>query len=80
MLQCARAHCAGFLLRRFVDAVANADAALTPVLTKLCTLYALHTLQERVGTFALQYGVLSPAQFELVRQEVRAAPPLARPG
>jgi len=45
---------------------------------QLATLFALYYLQERVGTYALQYGYLSPEQFELVRQQVRAVPSLTR--
>ena len=41
---------------------------------QLATLFALYYLQERVGTYALQYGYLSPEQFELVRQQVRRVP------
>jgi len=37
---------------------------------KVGILFALYTIQERVGTFALQHGVLSPKQFDLIRQEV----------
>mgnify|MGYP002385403973 CR=1 FL=1 len=70
MLIAAKAHCYGFLLRRFVEAIERADPELRLVLTKLCVLYSLHTLQETVGTYALQSGYYSPAQFSLVRSQV----------
>ena len=35
MLTAARAHCYNYLLHRFVEAVANADKSLQPVLTKV---------------------------------------------
>eukprot|EP00160_Parvularia_atlantis_P017138 Unigene5768_Nuclearia_a/m.17629 Unigene5768_Nuclearia_a/g.17629 ORF Unigene5768_Nuclearia_a/g.17629 Unigene5768_Nuclearia_a/m.17629 type:complete len:704 (-) Unigene5768_Nuclearia_a:44-2155(-) len=70
LLACARAHCYSILLRRFVDAISVAHPAVVKSLTQVCLLYALYTIQERLGTFALQYTVLSPAQFDLVRQEV----------
>ena len=39
---------------------------------QMAVLFALYYMQERVGTFALQYGFFSPQQFELVRREVSA--------
>jgi hypothetical protein len=44
----------------------------------MAVLFALYNLQERVGTFALQYGYMSPQQFEIVRSQVRKGSVRAR--
>lgn len=70
MLTAAKAHCYGFLLRRFIEAIGAAEAELKPILTKLATLYALYNILETVGTYALQSGYYTPAQFALIRSQV----------
>ena len=70
MLIAAKSHCYGFLLHRFVEAIEHADPELKPILTKIATLYALYNLLEVVGTYALQSGFYSPAQFALIRSQV----------
>ncbi|KAJ3081391.1 fatty-acyl coenzyme A oxidase [Quaeritorhiza haematococci] len=71
-LTAAKIHSYGYLFHRFHSAVIKcADEELKPILTKLCLLYGLYTIQENSGPF-LQYGYFKPVQIDWIRTTVTA--------
>jgi acyl-CoA oxidase len=66
----ARAHMSTVLLEAFQAAVASCpDAALRPVLRRLCSLYALHEIESDRG-FLLEHGRLSGPRSKAITREV----------
>lgn len=65
----AKAHTYGYLFHRFHDAVERAPSHLSQVLTNLCSLYGLYTIQENAGSF-LQYGYFTAPQMDMIRSRV----------
>jgi acyl-CoA oxidase len=65
----AKAHSFGYIFHRFHDAVRQAPDSIRPVMTRLCALYGLYTVQENAGNF-LQFNHMSAQQMTFVRQQV----------
>ncbi|KCV71317.1 hypothetical protein H696_02263 [Fonticula alba] len=81
LLRAARAHCLGYMLRQFAEAVTAAPASLRPPLEKLCALFGLHHLIESAGALcaiALEKSFLSPEQLRDARDCYRALMPEIR--
>ncbi|KAF9281751.1 fatty-acyl coenzyme A oxidase [Mortierella alpina] len=68
-LAAAKIHAFGYIFRRFAQAVRNAPESLQPVLTKLCILYGLYSIEQNAGFF-LQYRYFTPSQMDFVRAQV----------
>ncbi|KAF9926053.1 fatty-acyl coenzyme A oxidase [Mortierella alpina] len=68
-LAAAKIHAFGYIFRRFSQAVRNAPEGLQPVLTKLCILYGLYSIEQNAGFF-LQYRYFTPSQMDFVRAQV----------
>jgi len=65
-----RAHIHHYLLESFVNALKTIhDVPLKNILTKLCHLFALRTIQQNIGDF-VEDGYLSNAQIVLVKKAV----------
>ena len=68
-LAAAKIHSFGYVFRRFADAVKNAPEGLKAVLTKVCLLYGLYSIEQNAGFF-LQYRYFTPSQMDYVRAQV----------
>ncbi|KAF9952078.1 fatty-acyl coenzyme A oxidase [Modicella reniformis] len=68
-LAAAKIHSFGYVFRRFVQAVKSAPDGLRPVLTKVCFLYGLYSIEQNAGFF-LQYRYFTPSQMDYVRAQV----------
>ena len=56
------------MFRRFADGVAKVDGELKTVLSDVCMLYGLYTIEENAGAF-LQYEYFTPKQIEYIRSQ-----------
>ncbi|KAG0266816.1 fatty-acyl coenzyme A oxidase [Mortierella polycephala] len=68
-LAAAKIHSFGYVFRRFAQAVKNAPESLRPVLTKVCFLYGLYSIEQNAGFF-LQYRYFTPSQMDYIRAQV----------
>ncbi|KAG0228921.1 fatty-acyl coenzyme A oxidase [Actinomortierella wolfii] len=68
-LAAAKIHSYGYIFRRFAQAVKGAPANLQPILTKVCLLYGLYSIEQNAGFF-LQYRYFTPSQMDFVRSQV----------
>ncbi|KAF9193518.1 fatty-acyl coenzyme A oxidase [Haplosporangium sp. Z 767] len=68
-LAAAKIHSFGYVFRRFAQAVKSAPESLRPVLTKVCFLYGLYSIEQNAGFF-LQYRYFTPSQMDYVRAQV----------
>ncbi|KAF9158738.1 fatty-acyl coenzyme A oxidase [Actinomortierella ambigua] len=68
-LAAAKIHSYGYIFRRFAQAVKGAPANLQTVLTKVCLLYGLYSIEQNAGFF-LQYRYFTPSQMDYVRSQV----------
>lgn len=66
---CAKAYGERIVLEQFISNVQSADLTLRPILTKLCQLYSLWTIQQEL-TFFLVSQILTPALGHKVSQLV----------
>ena len=65
----AKMHCLNFMLVSFKDAIALAPGGLQPILQQLCSLFALHKINENAGAF-LQYGYFGPEHIDAIQSQV----------
>ncbi|KAF9970349.1 fatty-acyl coenzyme A oxidase [Actinomortierella ambigua] len=70
-LAAAKIHSYGYIFRRFAQAVKGAPANLQTILTKVCLLYGLYSIEQNAGFF-LQYRYFTPSQMDYVRSQVNA--------
>ncbi|KAI8888264.1 acyl-CoA oxidase [Backusella circina FSU 941] len=70
-LYAAKLHSFSYLFNRFADGVSKTTGDIHKVLSKVCLLYGLFTIEENAGAF-LQYEYFTPAQIEFVRSSVNA--------
>lgn len=71
-LYAARLHTYAYLYNRFVDGVAKvADERIRAVLSDLCMLYGLYSIEENDGAF-LQYAYFTPKHMQFIRAQVNA--------
>ncbi|KAF9387784.1 fatty-acyl coenzyme A oxidase [Podila verticillata] len=68
-LAAAKIHSFGYVFRRFAQAVKSAPEGLRPILTKVCLLYGLYSIEQNSGFF-LQYRYFTPSQMDYVRSQV----------
>lgn len=69
-LYAARLHTYAYLYNRFADGVQKmADERVRAVLTDVCMLYGLYTIEENDGAF-LQYEYFTPQQMQFIRAQV----------
>ncbi|KAF9332030.1 fatty-acyl coenzyme A oxidase [Podila minutissima] len=68
-LAAAKIHSFGYIFRRFAQAVKSAPEGLRPILTKVCFLYGLYSIEQNSGFF-LQYRYFTPSQMDFVRAQV----------
>ncbi|KAF9152579.1 fatty-acyl coenzyme A oxidase, partial [Mortierella sp. AD010] len=68
-LAAAKIHSFGYVFRRFAQAVKGAPEGLRPILTKVCLLYGLYSIEQNSGFF-LQYRYFTPSQMDFVRAQV----------
>ncbi|KAF9363801.1 fatty-acyl coenzyme A oxidase [Mortierella sp. NVP85] len=68
-LAAAKIHSFGYVFRRFAQAVRSAPEGLRPILTKVCLLYGLYSIEQNAGFF-LQYRYFTPSQMDYVRAQV----------
>ncbi|KAG0221570.1 fatty-acyl coenzyme A oxidase [Mortierella sp. GBA43] len=68
-LAAAKIHSFGYVFRRFAQAVKSAPEGLRPILTKVCLLYGLYSIEQNSGFF-LQYRYFTPSQMDYVRAQV----------
>ncbi|KAG0032133.1 fatty-acyl coenzyme A oxidase [Podila clonocystis] len=68
-LAAAKIHSFGYIFRRFAQAVKSAPEGLRPILTKVCFLYGLYSIEQNSGFF-LQYRYFTPSQMDYVRAQV----------
>ncbi|KAF9391005.1 fatty-acyl coenzyme A oxidase [Podila verticillata] len=68
-LAAAKIHSFGYIFRRFAQAVKSAPEGLRPILTKVCFLYGLYSVEQNSGFF-LQYRYFTPSQMDYVRAQV----------
>jgi acyl-CoA oxidase len=68
-LYAAKLHSFSYLFNRFSDGVSKTTGDINKVLSKVCLLYGLFTIEENAGAF-LQYEYFTPAQIEFVRSSV----------
>ncbi|KAF8923758.1 acyl-CoA dehydrogenase/oxidase C-terminal [Dissophora ornata] len=68
-LAAAKIHSFGYVFRRFAQAVNKAPEGLRAVLTKVCLLYGLYSIEQNSGFF-LQYRYFTPSQMDYVRAQV----------
>ncbi|KAG0080010.1 fatty-acyl coenzyme A oxidase [Linnemannia elongata] len=68
-LAAAKIHSFGYIFRRFAQAVKSAPEGLRPILTKVCFLYGLYSIEQNAGFF-LQYRYFTPSQMDFVRAQV----------
>ncbi|KAF9574305.1 fatty-acyl coenzyme A oxidase [Mortierella alpina] len=68
-LAAAKIHSFGYVFRRFAQAVKSAPEGLRPILTKVCFLYGLYSIEQNAGFF-LQYRYFTPSQMDFVRAQV----------
>ncbi|KAF9546324.1 fatty-acyl coenzyme A oxidase [Mortierella hygrophila] len=68
-LAAAKIHSFGYIFRRFAQAVKAAPEGLRPILTKVCFLYGLYSIEQNAGFF-LQYRYFTPSQMDFVRSQV----------
>ncbi|KAI8375984.1 acyl-CoA dehydrogenase/oxidase C-terminal [Radiomyces spectabilis] len=68
-LYAAKLHSYGYLFNRFMDGVAKVSGSVQAVLTKICLLYGLYTIEDNAGAF-LQYEYFKPNQIEFIRSKV----------
>ncbi len=65
----AKAHCQGYLFHKFRDGIKKAPGDLVPVLSDLCQLYGLYTINENTGPF-LQFGYYCPEHIQSIQAKV----------
>ncbi|KAG1458377.1 hypothetical protein G6F56_006410 [Rhizopus delemar] len=68
-LYAAKLHSFSYLFNRFTDAVRKLSGNLHTVLSTVCLLYGLYTIEENAGAF-LQYEYFAPTQIEFIRASV----------
>ncbi|KAF9991889.1 fatty-acyl coenzyme A oxidase [Entomortierella chlamydospora] len=68
-LAAAKIHSFGYVFRRFAQAVKGSPEGLRPILTKVCLLYGLYSIEQNSGFF-LQYRYFTPSQMDFVRAQV----------
>ncbi|KAG9063060.1 fatty-acyl coenzyme A oxidase [Linnemannia hyalina] len=68
-LAAAKIHSFGYIFRRFAQAVKAAPEGLRAILTKVCFLYGLYSIEQNAGFF-LQYRYFTPSQMDFVRSQV----------
>ncbi|KAG0312651.1 fatty-acyl coenzyme A oxidase [Linnemannia gamsii] len=68
-LAAAKIHSFGYIFRRFAQAVKSAPEGLRAILTKVCFLYGLYSIEQNAGFF-LQYRYFTPSQMDFVRAQV----------
>ncbi|KAF9103948.1 fatty-acyl coenzyme A oxidase [Mortierella sp. GBA35] len=68
-LAAAKIHSFGYIFRRFAQAVKSAPEGLRAILTKVCFLYGLYSIEQNAGFF-LQYRYFTPSQMDYVRAQV----------
>ncbi|KAF9434006.1 fatty-acyl coenzyme A oxidase [Entomortierella beljakovae] len=68
-LAAAKIHSFGYIFNKFVQAVKHAPEGLQPILTKVCILYGLYSIEQNAGFF-LQYRYFTPSQMDYIRAQV----------
>ncbi|ORX91352.1 acyl-coenzyme A oxidase I [Basidiobolus meristosporus CBS 931.73] len=77
-LHAARMHHYAFLYRNFVDKIYAAPDSLKSILSRLCLLYGLYSIQQNSGPF-LASGYFSPDHLDLIDAEVNRLCATIRP-
>ncbi|KAI7903394.1 acyl-CoA dehydrogenase/oxidase C-terminal [Cokeromyces recurvatus] len=68
-LYAAKLHSFSYLFNRFADGVSKVTGNIYDVLTKVCLLYGLYSIEENAAAF-LEYEYFTPKQIEFIRSKV----------
>ncbi|KAI8979991.1 acyl-CoA dehydrogenase/oxidase C-terminal [Pilobolus umbonatus] len=70
-LYAAKLHSFNYLFNRFADGVFKVSGNIHDILSRICLLYGLYSIEENAGAF-LQYEYFTPSQIEFIRSSVNA--------
>lgn len=65
----AKLHCYNYIYKRFLDACEKCPIEIKEILSKLCNLYALHSISENAGWF-LQFGYLNSSHMVEIQAKI----------